>query len=275
MAASTPLEKFLFWEKENPEREFLRQPFSGQWTTWTYAQAGDEARKIANSFKSLNLPPKSHIALLSKNCAHWIMADLAIMMAGHISIPLYPTLTAPSIQQILEHSGAKVVIVGKLDQYDSQKEGIPGDVVKIGIETYGVHESKSWESLIKTEKPISELYSWKKEDLLTIIYTSGTTGKPKGVMHTVEAFDTVVQVAQGDLNLPHRPKLFSYLPLSHIAERMGIEMVGYYTGAHFSFSESLEQFPRNLADTQPNIFFAVPRIWAKFQEKILEKLPQK
>lgn len=275
MAASTPLEKFLFWEKENPNRQFLRQPFSGQWKTWTYAQAGEEARRIAASFKSLNLAPKSHVALLSKNCAHWIMADLAIMMAGHISIPLYPTLTAPSIQQILEHSGAKVVIVGKLDQYDSQKEGIPADVIKIGIETYGVHEVKSWENIIKTEKPITEIYSWKKEDLLTIIYTSGTTGKPKGVMHTVEAFDTVVQIAMGDLNLPHRPKLFSYLPLSHIAERMGIEMVGYYTGADFSFSESLEQFPKNLAETQPNIFFAVPRIWAKFQEKILEKLPQK
>ena len=275
MAASTPLEKFLYWEKENPDRQFLRQPFSGQWKTWTYAQAGDEARRIAASFQSQNLTPKSHIALLSKNCAHWIMADLAIMMAGHISIPLYPTLTASSIQQILEHSGAKVIIIGKLDLYDLQKDGIPAHLIKIGIETYGVHEKKSWENLIKTEKPISEIHSWKKEDLLTIIYTSGTTGKPKGVMHTVEAFDTVVQVAQGDLNLPHRPKLFSYLPLSHIAERMGIEMTGFYTGADFSFSESLEQFPKNLAETQPNIFFAVPRIWAKFQEKILEKLPQK
>jgi len=275
MTVSTPLEKFLFWEKENPQREFLRQPFAGQWKTWTYAQANDEARRIAASLKSLNLAPKSHIALLSKNCAHWIMADLAIMMAGHVSIPLYPTLTASSIQQILEHSGAKVVIIGKLDQYDSQKEGIPADVLKIGIEAFGIKEGKSWENIITSETPITEVYNWKKEDLITIIYTSGTTGKPKGVMHTVEAFDTVVQVAQGDLHLPHRPKLLSYLPLSHIAERMGIEMVGFYTGAHFSFSESLEQFPKNLADTQPNIFFAVPRIWAKFQEKILEKLPQK
>ncbi|MBK5277384.1 MAG: AMP-binding protein [Bacteroidia bacterium] len=275
MTPSSPLEKFLYWEKENPERQFLRQPFSGQWKTWTYAQAGDEARKIAASIQSLNLPKKSHIALLSKNCAQWIMANLAIMMAGHISIPLYPTLTAESIQQILEHSGTKVIFIGKLDFYDQQKNGIPAAVLKIGIETYGVHETKSWENIIKTENPIAEIYSWQKDDLITIIYTSGTTGKPKGVMHTVEAFDTVVRVAMSDLNIPHRPKLFSYLPLSHIAERMGIEMIGLYSGADFSFSESLEQFPKNLADTQPNIFFAVPRIWAKFQEKILEKLPQK
>ncbi|MEK6780940.1 MAG: AMP-binding protein [Bacteroidota bacterium] len=274
MAASTPLERFLYWEKENPNRQFLRQPFAREWKSWTYGHAGDEARRMAAGIQSLNLAPKSHIALLSKNCAQWIIADLAIMMAGHISIPLYPTLTAASIRQILEHSGTKVIIVGKLDHYDSQKDGIPADVIKIGIETYGIHETKSWENIIKTEKPISEMHFWKKEDLLTIIYTSGTTGKPKGVMHTVEAFDTVVQVAMSDLHIPDRPKLFSYLPLSHIAERMGIEMIGIYSGADFSFSESLEQFPRNLADTQPNIFFAVPRIWAKFQEKILEKLPQ-
>ncbi len=275
MTATTPLDRFLHWEKEDPHGEFLRQPIAGQWKTWTYAQAGDEARRMAAAFQSFHLAPKSHVALLSKNCAHWIMADLAIMMAGHVSIPLYPTLTAPSIQQILEHSGAKAIIIGKLDQYDSQKEGIPKDVIKIGMETYGVRESVSWENLIKTEKPIAQLHSWKKEELITIIYTSGTTGKPKGVMHTVEAFDTVVRVAMDDLHLPKRPKLFSYLPLSHIAERMGIEMVGLYTGGHFSFSESLELFPKNLAETQPNIFFAVPRIWAKFQEKILEKLPQK
>ena len=274
MTASTPLEKFLYWEKENPGLQFLRQPFAGQWKSWTYGQAGDEARKMAAALQSLTLAPKSHIALLSKNCAEWLIADLAIMMAGHVSIPLYPTLTAASIQQILEHSGAKVIIIGKLDQYDSQKDGIPAGITRIGMETYGIHETKSWENFIKNEKPIGEIYSWKKEDLITIIYTSGTTGKPKGVMHTVEAFDTVVQVAMSDLTIPHRPKLFSYLPLSHIAERMGIEMIGLYSGADFSFSESLEQFPRNLAETQPNIFFAVPRIWAKFQEKILEKLPQ-
>ena len=275
MTASSPLEKFLYWEKENPNAPFLRQPFSSQWKSWTYGQAGDEARRMASYLQSLNLAPKSHIALLSKNCAHWFMADLAIMMAGHISIPLYPTLTASSIQQILKHSETKTIIIGKLDQYELQKEGIPVNVIRIGIEMYGIHETHSWEKIINTEKPITDIYSWKKDDLLTIIYTSGTTGNPKGVMHSVEAVDTYAQVGMGDLKIPLRLTLFSFLPLSHIAERMGIEMVGLYTGSFISFSESLEQFPKNLAETQPHLFFAVPRLWAKFQEKILEKLPQK
>ncbi|HRG80757.1 MAG TPA: AMP-binding protein, partial [Cyclobacteriaceae bacterium] len=253
----------------------LRQPFSGEWRNWTYQQAGEEIRKIASGLKGLNLPPRSNVALLSKNCAQWIMADLAIMMAGHISVPLYATLTAPSIKQILEHSEAKAIFVGKLDKYEEQKEGIPASVQKIGMELYGIHESISIEKMIATEKPLTEIAAWDRDEVLSIMYTSGTTGKPKGVMHSAGNFDAIVQTGIIDLELPMHPRLFSYLPISHIAERAGIEMIGIYRGAIFSFAESLDTFPKNLAETQPNLFFAVPRIWAKFREKISEKLPPK
>ncbi|HNV27952.1 MAG TPA: AMP-binding protein [Cyclobacteriaceae bacterium] len=275
MEASTPLLQFLKWEKETPDSVMLRQPFSGEWRNWTYQQAGEEIRKIASGLKGLNLPPRSNVALLSKNCAQWIMADLAIMMAGHISVPLYATLTAPSIKQILEHSEAKAIFVGKLDKYEEQKEGIPASVQKIGMELYGIHESISIEKMIATEKPLTESAAWDRDEVLTIMYTSGTTGKPKGVMHSAGNFDAIVQTGIIDLELPMHPRLFSYLPISHIAERAGIEMIGIYRGAIFSFAESLDTFPKNLAETQPNLFFAVPRIWAKFREKISEKLPPK
>lgn len=273
MSQSTPLLQFLKWEKEVPNDVFLRQPFEGEWRNWTFQQAGEEIRKIAAGLKRLNLSNRSNVALLSKNCAQWIMADLAIMMAGHISVPLYATLTAHSIQQILEHSGANAIIIGKLDNYKAQREGIPAGVIRIGIELYGIQEAHSWEKMLTAEKPIAEVASWDYDELLTIMYTSGTTGKPKGVMHSAGNFDAVINVAASDLKLPMRPKLFSYLPISHIAERMGVEMVGIYRGGMFSFAESLETFPRNLSDTQPDVFFAVPRIWAKFREKISEKLP--
>ncbi len=275
MSQSTPLLQFLKWENEVPNDLFLRQPFSGEWRTWTYQQAGEEIRKIAAGLKRLNLPHRSNVALLSKNCAHWIMADLAIMMAGHISVPLYATLTASSIQQILEHSESKAIIIGKPHDYLAQKEGIPSGMIRIGIELYGIEEDHSWEKILAAEKPTSEIASWDNDELMTIMYTSGTTGKPKGVMHSAGNFDAVLKTAIVDLNLPERPALFSYLPMSHIAERMGIEMIGIYLGGSFSFAESLESFPRNLFDTQPDLFFAVPRIWAKFREKISEKLPPK
>ncbi|HEY3429687.1 MAG TPA: AMP-binding protein, partial [Cyclobacteriaceae bacterium] len=226
--ASSPLAQFLKWEKEIPQQLFLRQPINGQWKTWTYQQAGDEIRRVAAGIRSLNLPPKSHIALLSKNCAHWVMADLAIMMAGNVSVPIYPTLTAPSIQQILEHSESKLIIIGKLDNYASQQPGIPSDIVRVGVSLYGINASNSWENWVKNNSPVQTPHEWSSDDLLTIMYTSGTTGKPKGVMHNVDAFDTGITNACRELGIQQHPVLFSYLPMSHIAERMGIEIMGIY-----------------------------------------------
>ncbi|MCE2995085.1 MAG: AMP-binding protein [Cyclobacteriaceae bacterium] len=275
MEASSPLARFLHWEKQKPSGLFLNQPINGGKKTWTYQEAGTEIRKMASAIKALGYPDRSNIAILSKNCAHWVMADLAIMMTGHVSVPLYATLTAPSIKQILDHSESKAIIIGKLDEYATQQEGISSGIARIGVEMYGVRESLSWEKLVEANPPIQSIYNWGKDDLMTIMYTSGTTGMPKGVMHTAGNFDVVLRAAIEELGLPMEPSLFSYLPMSHIAERMGIEVYGFYSGAQFSFAESLDTFPKNLFETQPHSFFAVPRIWAKFREKILEKMPQK
>lgn len=275
MPSSSTLNQFLIWEKEIPDEILFRQPIKGLWKTWTWSQAGDEIRRIASGLKSLNFPDKSHIAILSKNCAQWIMSDLAIMMCGYISIPIYPTLTAISIKPILEHSDAKAIILGKLDDYAGQKEGIPDAMIKISMETYGLHENYSLEKFISAQQPLQDLYQWQKDELLTIIYTSGTTGNPKGVMHSVEAFDTTIRTVVPFVGLPEKPVLFSYLPLSHIAERLAVENYGIYFGGAISFAESIESFAANLKTIQPTLFFGVPRIWGKLREGILKKLPQK
>jgi long-chain acyl-CoA synthetase len=276
MAASSLLLQFLKWEKQTPDLIFLRQPVSGVWKTWTFAEAGDEMRRIAKGLHSL--PPKTNIALLSKNCAHWIMADLAIMMAGHVSVPFYANITAHSIKQILEHSGSKAIFVGKLDEYESQKIGIPAGVQIISIDYYGVKDGILWSDWLKQNIPLAEPVARGPKELLTIMYTSGTTGAPKGVMFNSHAFDFTTDVILDFLErinpLPKHPKLFSYLPLCHIAERHLTENLACYSGATISFVESLETFGRDLASVQPHLFFGVPRIWAKFQEKILQKLPQ-
>src|SRR6187431_840006 len=270
-----PLESFLKWEKENPDRIFLRQPINGVWKTWTWAQAGNEAKKIAQGFYSLGLKEGDHIAILSKNCAQWILADIAIMMAGCVSIPIYPTLSAAAIEPILIHSESKAIVIGKLDDFNSQVNGVPANMIRISVSMYGIKEKNTVEELIDKNEPLSDCYSWKKEEILTIIYTSGTTGKSKGVMHAAGAFDAVITAAISQLELPHQPALISYLPLSHIAEKVGIEMNALFTCGTISFAESLETFSRNLAEIQPNIFFAVPRIWQKMREGILSKLSQR
>jgi long-chain acyl-CoA synthetase len=271
---NSPLEAFLYWEENTPDLPFLKQPINGKLTTYTFKEAGQETRKIANALKNYNLPKQSHIALFSKNCAHWIMSDLAIMMAGHVSIPIYPTLNADSVSQILRHSESKAIIIGKLDHFVSQKSGI-NDIHKISISLYGENEGQLWENIVETHKEIDTVTLPNKEDLYTIIYTSGTTGNPKGVMHTFGNCMETANVGISSFSIPNNPKFFSYLPLAHVAERMIMGACGLVTGAEFSFPESLETFASDLEKTQPSIFFAVPRIWAKFQEKILETIPQK
>lgn len=270
----SPLEAFLYWEKEQSDFVFLKQPINGIIREYTYKEAGQEARKIAQHLRELDLPEKSKIAILSKNCAHWIMADIAIMMAGYVSVPIYPTLIANTIQYILEHSEAKAIIIGKLDNYEAQKEGIK-NIPKIGISLYNIQEENTWEVIVKETNPIKIPIFLKEDDLISIIYTSGTTGIPKGVMHKVSSFAQVARTGVEIMDLPDYPRLFSYLPLSHIAERMGIEMQGLFRGAVFTFPESLETFAKDLESVQPHMFFAVPRIYAKFKEKILESIPQK
>jgi long-chain acyl-CoA synthetase len=271
----SPLEMLYHWEKQNPEKLYMRQPINDVWHKWSWAETALQVRKMAAYLKSQDLEPNSKIAILSKNCAHWIMTDLAIMMAGHVSVPLYPNLKADSIAQILDHSQAKLVFVGKLDDFESMKAGIPSDMVCITYPHYSVEAYSVWDDLIKDVEPIKEDVIRNPSDLATIIYTSGTTGMPKGVMHKFYNFSFATSNAVPLLDLKEEARFFSYLPLCHIAERLLVQMGSLYSGGMVSFAESLDTFAKNLSDTKPTVFLGVPRIWTKFQQGILAKLPQK
>ncbi|MCB0688190.1 MAG: AMP-binding protein [Saprospiraceae bacterium] len=268
------LDHFLQWEEQTPDRIFLRQAYAGSWHTWTFAQAGEESRRLAQSMLEFGLVAGDKVAILAKNCAHWFMSDLAIMMGGFISVPIYPTLSSDHIEEILEHSDTKLVIIGKLDDYSTQRQGIPDHCIKIGVSMYGIEEDHHWESLLEVYEPLTDVYEWRKDELCTIIYTSGTTGKSKGVMHTMGDFEDTLRMIIKEMSLPMQPNLFSYLPLSHIAERVAVENYGIRVGATISFAESLEKFNANLVDTQPDLFVAVPRIWSKYREGVLTKMSQ-
>jgi long-chain acyl-CoA synthetase len=270
----TPLSAFFKWEKQTPQQIFLRQPVSGNWKSWTYQRAGDESRRIASALLALNLPAESNIAILSKNCAHWIMADLAIMMAGHVSVPIYPTLSAAGIKQILEHSEAKIIFLGKLDDYEAQRSSIDSRLHKITFPIYGPADGLRWDDLLHLHEPLTETELPDPDRLASIMYSSGTTGTPKGVMLSFGSFGYVGVQVKKYFQLDKPQRFFSYLPLSHIAERALMEMVALSSGSTISFTESLQKFQENLQEEQPTIFGGVPRIYAKFQEGILKKIPQ-
>ena len=277
------LPSFYRWEKERANTVFLTQPQGGgavQDISW--AQAGDEARRVASWLKSQGdaqgWPAGSTVAILGKNSAHWILADLAIWMAGYVSVPIYPTFNGQALRYILEHSEARACFIGKLDDTDALKHGVPAGVPLIALplspETLN---ATPWESLISTNPPIKGEPMRDPMALCTIIYTSGTTGNPKGVMHSFHAMAWGLKSATGTARVTMRgdDHMLSYLPLAHVAERMLIEQGALMYGSHVYFAESLDSFVQDLKRAQPTVFFSVPRLWVKFQQGVNAKMPPK
>ncbi len=277
MGLSTFLDYFYYWEKKQPDKIFLRQPVGDRYKNFSWGQTGKQVRRLASYLHSLGLEPKSNIGLVSKNCAEWIITDLAIMMSGHVSVPFYPTLTGDQLNQVLEHSGCSILFVGKLDDWGGMKKGVPIGIKCISFPRYNPDpEHVQWEDIMNYSEPLQESPLPQLEDLFSIIYTSGTTGNPKGVMLSYKAMASAVNATKKLLRYDlTETRFFSYLPLCHIAERNVVEATCIGTGGTIYFAESLDTFAKNLAAARPTHFLAVPRIWTKFQLGILAKMSQK
>ncbi|MGP6428164.1 AMP-binding protein [Pseudomonas pharyngis] len=271
-----PLDVFYEREARHPRQRFLVQPIGGgQVETLTWADVGHQARCAAHWLRSREWPPGSHIALISKNCAHWIIADLAIWMAGHVSVPLYPNLTAESVNQVLTHSESVLAFIGKLDDWPSMSAGIPAGLTTVSLPLHppGTFDF-NWDDLQRSS-PIQDDPRPAAEQLATIIYTSGTTGLPKGVMHSFANLGFATTRGTQLFGLNENDRLLSYLPLCHVAERMFVELASIYTGQTVFFAESLDTFLADLKRARPTAMFGVPRIWTKFQMGVYSKIPAK
>ncbi|WP_226499632.1 AMP-binding protein [Pseudomonas sp. MWU16-30322] len=271
-----PLDVFYEREARHPRQRFLVQPIGGgQVETLTWADVGHQARCAAHWLRARELPQGSHIALISKNCAHWIIADLAIWMAGHVSVPLYPNLTADSVNQVLTHSESVLAFIGKLDDWPGMSVGVPADLPTISLPLHPPGDfAFSWDDLQRSS-PIQDDPRPAAEQLATIIYTSGTTGQPKGVMHSFANLGFATTHGTRLFGLNEHDRLLSYLPLCHVAERMFVELASIYTGQTVFFAESLDTFITDLKRARPTAMFGVPRIWTKFQMGVYGKIPAK
>ncbi|MDN3223651.1 AMP-binding protein [Pseudomonas nunensis] len=271
-----PLDVFYEREARHPRQRFLVQPLGGgQVETLTWADVGHQARCAAHWLRARELPQGSHIALISKNCAHWIIADLAIWMAGHVSVPLYPNLTAESVAQVLGHSEAALAFIGKLDDWPGMSRGVSPDLPTISLPLHPPGTfAFSWDDLLKSS-PIQDDPKPTADQLATIIYTSGTTGLPKGVMHSFGNLGFATTRGTQLFGLNESDRLLSYLPLCHVAERMFVELASIYTGQTVFFAESLDTFLTDLQRARPTAMFGVPRIWTKFQMGVYSKIPAK
>ncbi len=267
------LENFLHWAQHTPQHLYLRQPIGDQYIDYSYSAAASEVKKIAQFIQNTLKEGSKNVGILSKNSAHWMMADLAIAAAGGISVPFYATLTKDQLHQVLVHSECQILIVGKLDHWEKIKDGIPEHIQLIHTPESSEKTGTQWSDILKNTEEIKSLPKPKPEDIATIVYTSGTTGMPKGVMITYGGIEAGINMAR-EIALLDQPntRFISYLPLCHIAERNFVEFAATAAGGTIHFVENLDTFSKNLASARPTHFLAVPRIWAKFQEGILLKI---
>ena len=276
--AETPLalDDVYHWEKTTPNTLWLTQPIGdGQVKTYTWAQAMDQVRRMAGYLKSLDLEPGSQIAMISKNCAHFILSDLAIWMAGHVSVALYPTLNAETIRYILDHSESKLLFVGKLDDWDEIKKGIPADMPCIAYPLSPPNDYPKWDDIVAQQEPLEGFPSRKPDEPAIIVYTSGSTGRPKGVRHSFGAMAAAVDGGNTLFTASQTDRMLSYLPMAHVFERAIVELAGFRSGMQIFFAESLDTFVQDLNRARPTLFVSVPRLWLKFQLGVFQSVPPK
>jgi long-chain acyl-CoA synthetase len=281
---SLALQRLLHWERTAPQRIALSQPMGGGVVRdFTWEQVGSEVRRMAAHLKSQGWERGSKVAILSKNCAWWLMSDLAIWMAGYVSVALYPTLAASTVAQILTHSDARACFIGKLDGWDSMRPGVPLDLPCISYPlsplevTSATASFENWDAICARTPPLQTALESNAlrsaDELAALIYTSGTTGAPKGVMHSFSNFAWAMETAQTRVPMTADDRMLSYLPLAHVVERVLVEHGWLRSGFRVYFADTLDTFAADMQRARPTIFFSVPRLWVKFQQGVHHKLP--
>lgn len=275
---SLPHEAILQWAEEKPNSIFLRQVINREFVDYTFAEVVDKALRLVSALQDLGLNPKDRVALISKNCAEWFITDLALMLGDFVSVPIFPTAGLETIEHCLTHSDSKVLIVGKLDNSDATTQVIEKlDYLSTIAFNYD-SASKcqlQFEDIVQQHQPSSSRPSHHDNTLMSIVYTSGTSGLPKGAMLTYGGFSTSAKHLINHIGMKPDDRLFSYLPLAHITERVYILGSAFFGGIQTAFPESLDTFIDDVKMHRPTLFISVPRLWTVFQQRIQDKLPQK
>ncbi len=261
-------------EKAHPDKVYLTQPIgNGEVKDYTWADVVGQARRMARHLQSLGLEKGDRVAILSKNCAHFFMAELAIWMGGFTTTAIFPTEGADTIKYVLEHSGAKAIFVGKLDTWKDQEPGVPEALTRIAFPLAPENSFDKWDDIVAKTEPLEGRPARDPEDLAMLIYTSGSTGKPKGVMHSFGRISVAAEGICEAIGSVEDERVLSYLPLAHVFERAYIECTSYVKGSHVFFAESLDTFVQDLNRARPTLFISVPRLWLKFQQGVFKKMP--
>jgi long-chain acyl-CoA synthetase len=278
----------MFWNgvaRRGPD-VWMRQKELGIWRSWTWTQTGDAVREVAGGLLALGFAAGDTASILSNTVIEWVLADLAILSCGGVSNGIYPTDAASQAHYLCEDSRTSILFVEDDEQLDKAlevRDGLPALKKIVVFDMEGLRDLDdamviSLDELRRLgreynaqhpEAVTQRVQAVKPEDLAILVYTSGTTGKPKGAMHshqglvyTVHGYNTLISRTQDD-------ECMCFLPLCHIAERLGGQYFSLYTGAKLNFVENPETVPENVREISPTVFTAVPRVWEKFYSGVM------
>lgn len=256
---------------ENPDEIWLRDLYAESLNGWTWSEAHSEIHAVASWLCETLGERGARASILSRNCAHWILADMAIIASGNVSVPMFTTQSSKIAEYIFDFADVRVLFVGEADNWEALEPIIPDDMILVtlpGVEV--TRPSIKWEDLLEDYRSRTVLDLSSPDDLVSIIFTSGTTGMPKGVMQTNTSMIYPVARIVPICGLIDNPRLLSYLPLSHIAERNCVQVQSLVLRGQVSFVESLSTLIRDLQRTRPTFFFGAPRIWESLQQAIFQ-----
>lgn len=251
----------------------------GQWQAISTQEFCDRIGFLARALARLGIARGDRVALLSPNRTEWTTTDYAILTAGAVTVPIYPTLLAEQVRFILEDSGAKAIVVsdaGQLGKINGMRGDLPGlkDVIVIDTDGPLPPGTRSWNDMMEwgrdgegTAPPVTSNVG--PQDMASIIYTSGTTGIPKGVMLTHDNFVRNVVSCCTRIPFMSSDVCLSFLPLSHVYERM-VEYCYLYRGASIAYAESIDTIARDMQEVRPTIACGVPRLFEKMNRRILD-----
>ena len=283
----------IFWnavQQRGPDI-WMRQKSFGIWRSWTWQQTGDAVSEIAHGLMALGFEARETASILSNTTVEWVLCDLAVLSAGGVSNGIYPTDAAEQVEYLCADSRTTVLFVEDDEQLDKalevrarlpllkkiiveDMEGLrdlndPQVISLAALRELGRAHAKQHAGDLQ-----ARVAACQPDDLAILVYTSGTTGRPKGAMHshqglvyTVRGYNTLIARSQAD-------ECMCFLPLCHIAERMGGEYFSLYTGAKLNFVENPETVPENVREIAPTVFTAVPRVWEKFYSGVMITLKE-
>ncbi|GIX07873.1 MAG: AMP-dependent synthetase [Candidatus Poribacteria bacterium] len=268
----------------HPHKEFIRFHDGSGYASVTFQEFADRVERLASVFIARGLEPGDRVAILGENRLEWAIADYAAMSAGLISVPIYPTLPANQARYILNDSQARGIVLSSRTQAEKVAEirqDCPSLELLVTMDTDAAPLLDGAEALeVLLNRPEAtdatarnELLARRDrvspEDTVTFIYTSGTTGNPKGVILTHDNFISNIQGTLEVLDIGAGDTLLSFLPLSHVFERM-VDFLAMYVGATIVYSRGLRYLADELREVAPTVMACVPRFYESLQARVLK-----